>query len=79
MTKKQLESSDNTRDLLTKKLTELTEKLDSSNFQLSELYKERDNLQKNLENMRSDKQVLERGRTDLSNLVWLIIRYAMQV
>lgn len=69
MTKKQYESSENARDILTKKVSELMEKLDSTNIQLSELCKERDSLQKSLDNIRSDKQIAERGKAELNSIV----------
>lgn len=69
MTKKQLESSDHAREILTNKITEVTEKLDATNFQVSELFKERDNLQKNFDNMRNDRMAIEKARSDLNSLV----------
>lgn len=68
-TKKQLDSCDNSRDILTTKVTELTEKLDSTNYQLAELFKERDSLQKSLDNLRSDKHSAERGKAELGSIV----------
>ena len=69
ITKKQHEASESTRELLTKKLQELTEKLDTTNYQLSELCKERDNLQKLLDNIKNDKQTVERSKSELSAIV----------
>ncbi|XP_059612125.1 rootletin isoform X1 [Phlebotomus argentipes] len=69
ITKKQLESTENTRDILTSKLTEMTEKMDGTNYQLSELCKERDSLQKTLEGMRMDKHTMERGKAELNSMV----------
>lgn len=68
-TKKQYDSSEHARDILTGKVTELTDKLDSTNFQLAELCKERDSLQKTLDDIRGDKQSAERGKAELSSIV----------
>lgn len=54
-TKKQLDDSQTARDILTSKLVELTDKMDGTNIQLSELCKERDSLQRTLEGLRNDK------------------------
>lgn len=69
MTKKQCENSEHSREILTTKVTELTDKLDSSNLQLSELCKERDSLQKTLDTIRADKQSVERGKAELNGMV----------
>ncbi|GAB0088294.1 rootletin [Sergentomyia squamirostris] len=69
LTKKQLDQAENTRDILTSKLTEMTEKMDATNYQLSELCKERDSLQKTLEGMRVDKHSIERGKAELNSMV----------
>lgn len=68
-TRKQLDGAEHTNQLLTSKLTELTEKLDATNIQLSELCKERDSLQKTLENIRSEKFSIERGKSELNSIV----------
>lgn len=68
-TKKQLDNTENTNQLITSKLTELTEKLDATNYQLSELCKERDSLQKTLENIRNEKFSIERGKSELNSIV----------
>ncbi|XP_055529661.1 rootletin isoform X2 [Wyeomyia smithii] len=67
--KKQLENCEHTREVLTGKVSELTEKLDSANHQLSELYKERDSLQKTLDGLRTDKHSVERGKAELNSIV----------
>lgn len=69
MAKKQVDSSEHTRDMLTSKVAELTDKLDTTNYQLSELCKERDSLQKTLDNIRSDKHSVERGKAELNSIV----------
>lgn len=69
MTKKQLETSENARDNVTAKLNELTERLDMTNYQLIELTKERDSLQKTLDDIRSDKHSAERGKAELNSIV----------
>lgn len=69
MTKRQCDSSEHTREILTIKVTELTDKLDATNLQLSELCKERDSLQKTLDSLRSDKQSAERGKAELNTIV----------
>ncbi|XP_062565905.1 rootletin isoform X1 [Armigeres subalbatus] len=68
-TRKQFDSCEHTRDVLTEKVGELTEKLDSANHQLSELYKERDSLQKTLDGLRTDKHSVERGKAELNSIV----------
>ncbi|XP_065072928.1 rootletin isoform X2 [Ochlerotatus camptorhynchus] len=68
-TRKQFENCEHTRDVLTGKVGELTEKLDSANHQLSELYKERDSLQKTLDGLRTDKHSVERGKAELNSIV----------
>lgn len=69
MTRKHLDSSENTRENAELKLNELTEKLDNTNYQLSECIKERDTLQKTLDDMRSDKHSVERGKAELNSIV----------
>ncbi|XP_049276876.1 rootletin [Anopheles funestus] len=68
-TRKQYDGCEHARDMLSGKVTELTEKLDSANHQLSELYKERDSLQKTLDGLRSDKHTVERGKAELNSIV----------
>ncbi|XP_070507489.1 rootletin-like isoform X2 [Chironomus tepperi] len=68
-TKKQLDSTECARENFEGKLNELTEKLDNTNYQLSELVKERDSLQKTLDDMRSDKHCVERGKAELNSIV----------
>lgn len=65
-TKKQCEHSEHARSLLAAKLAELTDKLDASNTQLSELCKERDGLQKSLDGMRTEKHGVERAKSELA-------------
>ncbi|XP_058462467.1 rootletin isoform X2 [Malaya genurostris] len=67
--KKQLENCEHTREVLTGKVSELTEKLDSANHQLIELHKERDSLQKTLDGLRTDKHSVERGKAELNSIV----------
>lgn len=69
MTKKQLELSENTRENVTARLSETTEKLDSTNYSLLELVKERDSLQKTLDDIRCDKHNIERGKAELNSIV----------
>ncbi|XP_053659814.1 rootletin [Anopheles marshallii] len=68
-TRKQYDGCEHARDMLSGKVAELTEKLDSANHQLSELYKERDSLQKTLDGLRSDKHTVERGKAELNSIV----------
>uniref|UniRef100_A0A8D8KZD4 Rootletin n=2 Tax=Culex pipiens TaxID=7175 RepID=A0A8D8KZD4_CULPI len=68
-TRKQYDNCEHTRDVLTGKVTELTEKLDTANHQLSELFKERDSLQKTLDSLRTDKHSVERGKAELNSIV----------
>ncbi|XP_060648452.1 rootletin isoform X2 [Drosophila nasuta] len=66
-TRTQLDTSEGTKQLLTNKMQQLTEKLDSSNSKLSELLQERESLQKTLDDVRVQKQQSEMGRADLNN------------
>lgn len=68
-TKSQLETSENTKALLTSKMQQLTEKLDTSNSKLSELLKERDSLQKSLDEIRDQRQQSEQGKAEINNAV----------
>lgn len=68
-TRKQLELSEGARDILTAKVTELAEKMDSTNVQLSELCKERDSLQKSLDGVRNEKHLADREKAELNLLV----------
>lgn len=68
-TKKQFDQSEHARDILTAKLNELTDKMDSSNIQLSELCKERDSLQKTLEGVRNEKHLADREKAELNLLI----------
>uniref|UniRef100_A0A182SZX3 Uncharacterized protein n=1 Tax=Anopheles maculatus TaxID=74869 RepID=A0A182SZX3_9DIPT len=67
--RKQYDGCEHAREMLSGKVTELTEKLDSANHQLSELYKERDSLQKTLDGLRTDKHTVERGKAELNSIV----------
>ena len=69
MTKKQLDTCETTREKVMTKLNELTDKLDSTNYQLNEVAKERDSLQKTLDDIRSDKHSVERGKAELNSIV----------
>ncbi|CRK87834.1 CLUMA_CG001622, isoform A [Clunio marinus] len=69
LSKKQLESSEITRENVTTRMNELTEKLDTTNYQLQELIKERDSLQKTLDDIRNDKHSVERGKAELNSIV----------
>ncbi|KAM8707256.1 hypothetical protein ACLKA7_011364 [Drosophila subpalustris] len=66
-TRTQLDTSEGTKQLLTSKMQQLTEKLDASNSKLSELLQERESLQKTLDDVRLQKQQSEMGRADLNN------------
>ncbi|KAH8382728.1 hypothetical protein KR009_004943 [Drosophila setifemur] len=66
-TKTQLDTSEGTKQLLTTKMQQLTEKLDSSNSKLSELLQERESLQRGLDDVRTQKQQSEMGRADINN------------
>jgi len=68
-TKTQLETSEGTKQLLTTKMQQLTEKLDSSNSKLSELLQERESLQRGLDDVRTQKQQSEMGRADINSAV----------
>lgn len=56
------------REILTSKLTELSNKMDSANHQLAEMCKERDSLQRTLESLRGEKHHLDKDKFEL-NLV----------
>ncbi|KAH8276985.1 hypothetical protein KR026_003142 [Drosophila bipectinata] len=66
-TKSQLDTSEGTKQLLTTKMQQLTEKLDASNSKLSELLQERESLQRGLDEVRTQKQQSEMGRADINN------------
>lgn len=68
-TRTQLDTSEGTKALLTTKIQQLTEKLDASNSKLSELLKERDSLQKTLDDIRSQKQQSDQGKAEINNAV----------
>lgn len=70
-TRTQLDTSEGTKALLTTKIQQLTEKLDASNSKLSELLKERDSLQKTLDEIRQQKQQSELGKAELNNAVYI--------
>lgn len=63
--RKQCGEAEHSRDLLTAKLTELTDQLDGSNTQLAELCKERDTLQKSGDTLRSERLAVERAKAEL--------------
>lgn len=69
LTKKQLDASEINRENVTIKFSELTDKLDNTNYQLAEIMKERDSLQKTLDDIRSDKHSVERGKAELNSIV----------
>jgi rootletin len=73
-TKKNLESTESTRESLDMRLNELTERLDNTGYQLAEALKERDSLQKTLDDMRSDKHCVERGKAELNSIVRRCLR-----
>lgn len=66
LTKKQFETSEHARDILTTKVLELTEKMDSTNNQFSELCKERDSLQRTLEGVRNEKHHVDKEKAELN-------------
>lgn len=63
--RKQCGGAEHTRDMLTAKVAELTDQLDSSNVQLAELCKERDGLQRALDTCRTEKMAVERAKSEL--------------
>lgn len=67
--KKQFDGAENARALLTEKLMEITDKLDATNNRLSELVKERDTLQRSLENIRDEKHLLEKDKAELNLMI----------
>lgn len=69
VTKKQLDAADETKELLSTSVSDLTNKLDSSNHQISELCKERDSLKQLLDTMRLEKQNVERAKVELNSIV----------
>lgn len=71
-TRGQLESNEATKCLLTTKVQQLTEKLDTSNQRLSELLRERDHLKSIFEETLKQKQQIEQSKADLNNAVSVI-------
>lgn len=65
-TQKHLDESQHAREILTSKLIELTNKMDSSNMQLSELGKERESLQRLMESLRGEKHTVDKEKVDLN-------------
>lgn len=63
--RKQCAGAEHSRELLTAKVTELTDQLDGSNLQLAELCKERDALQKAADAVRAEKMSVERAKAEL--------------
>lgn len=68
-TSKQLDESQNAREILTSKLMELTSKMDASNSQLSECAKERESLQRTMEILRGEKHNVDKEKVELSLMV----------
>lgn len=68
-TQKQLDESQNAREILTCKLMELTNKMDASNNQLTELSKERESLHRTMETLRSEKHSVDKEKVELNLMV----------
>ena len=77
-TRKQLDISENNRETLSMKLNEITDKLDNTNYQLAETMKERDSLQKTLDDLRSDKHSVERGKAELNSIVRVTLSFSLE-
>lgn len=68
-THRQLEESQNAREVLTSKLMELTGKMDTANIHLSELSKDRESLQRSLDSLRTDKHSVDKEKVELNLMV----------
>lgn len=68
-THRQLEESQNAREVLTSKLMELTVKMDTANINLSELSKDRESLQRSLDSLRTDKHSVDKEKVELNLMV----------
>lgn len=67
-TQKHLEESQQTREILTAKLTELTGKLDSTNNRFSELTKDHNMLLSSMESLRNEKHLGDKANAELKLL-----------
>lgn len=65
-TQKQLDDTQNARDILANKLMTLTNKMDLTNNQLSELFKERESLQRTLATLRTEKHLVDKEKVELN-------------
>lgn len=68
-TQKQLDESQNAREILTSKLMELTNRMDSANNQLMELSKERESLHRSMETLRSEKHNVDKEKVELNLMI----------
>lgn len=68
-TQKQLDESQHAREILTNKLMELTNKMDSANNQLMELSKERESLHRTMESLRSEKHIVDKEKVELNLMI----------
>lgn len=64
-TRKHLDESQQTREILTGKLKEMTAKLDATNGQLSELSKEHQGLLSSMESLRNEKHSVDKTKVEL--------------
>lgn len=65
-TQKHLDESQQTREILTGKLKELTVKLDVTNHQLSELSKDHQALLTSMESLRNEKHLVDKAKVELN-------------
>lgn len=65
-TQKHLDESQQTREILTGKMKELTVKLDVTNHQLSELSKDHQALLTSMESLRNEKHLVDKAKVELN-------------
>lgn len=68
-TTKQLDETQNAREILTSKLMELTNRMDSANIQLSDLAKERESLHRTMESLRGEKHSVDKEKVELNLMI----------
>lgn len=68
-TQRQLDETQNARDILSNKLMELTAKMDGANIHLSELSKDRESLQRSLDSLRSEKHSVDKEKVELNLMI----------
>lgn len=69
LVRKQFENSENNVITMEKRAKELVTQLDVAQAERSQLVQERDNLLKTIESLKSDRNQLDRNRTDLNSMM----------